>query len=245
MIVLFTDYGLNGPYVGQLELVLKHAMPELRVINLCADVPRQNPKAGAYLLAALARSLPQPRVWLCVVDPGVGTWQDAPVALNLDGRWFIGPDNGLFDVVGQQARQVVCQEISWRPGDLSVSFHGRDLYAPVAAALAQNRRLPGDIRRWTPRYFQQADLAEVIYIDSFGNVMTGLRAGAIDRQAVLIAGEWRLHYAETFAAVAVGTLFWYYNSCGLVEIACNQGRADEQLGLKPGDAITLLSGSAV
>lgn len=243
MIVLFTDYGVTGPYTGQLEIMLRTRAPAVPVINLCADVPRQNPKAAAYLLAALRQSLPQPSVWLCVIDPGVGTGRDAPVMMNLDDRWFVGPDNGLFDVVGRRARRCSCFDITWQPPYLSNSFHGRDLYAPVAAELAIGHRPPGELRDWEPRYQWPADLNEIIYVDAFGNAITGMRAARLNAESRLIINGEILCYASTFGDVPEGTAFWYENSNGLVEVAVNCGNAIEQLELEVGTSfIVELSG---
>lgn len=239
MIVLFTDYGVTGPYTGQLEIMLRGRAPDTPVINLCADVQRQNPKAAAYLLAALRQSLSEPAVWLCVVDPGVGTWTDQPVMLNLDGRWFVGPDNGLFDIVGRRARQCSGYVIRWRPDVLSTSFHGRDLYAPVAAELAQGRHPAAEACNWQPRHQWPDDLNEVIYIDAFGNAMTGMRAASLDPGAELIINGNTLGHAATFANVAPGAAFWYENSNGLVEIAVNQGSAEDELELEVGNGFVV------
>lgn len=239
MIVLFTDYGHAGPYLGQVQAVLHREAPGIPIVNLCADAPRQNPRAASYLLAAWTRPLLPGVVCLCVVDPGVGSWQDPPVMLNLDGRWYVGPDNGLFDVVASRAKQRICLDITWQPSQLSASFHGRDLYTPVAAGLAKGMRPPGLPRDWQPRLDCPDELPEIVYIDGFGNAMTGLRSGYLRRnQSMVVAGK-QLQYAETFAAVSAGQAFWYENSSGLIEIAVNCGRASDQLGLKIGDAVVV------
>src|SRR5688572_23638495 len=102
MIALFTDFGVNGPYVGQMKAVLARAAPGVAVIDLLHDAPAFNPRASAYLLAALAREFAEGAVLLCVVDPGVGTTR-RPLVARLDGRWFVGPDNGLFNVAAAHA----------------------------------------------------------------------------------------------------------------------------------------------
>ena len=128
MIFLFTDYGLEGPYTGQVETVLHQQAPNEKVINLMADAPRNNPKASAYLLASLVSHTPEGSILFCVVDPGVGSDADKPVMLKIDGRWYVGPNNGLFDIVIRQSREIEVWEITWKPGKLSNSFHGRDIY---------------------------------------------------------------------------------------------------------------------
>src|SRR5262245_5142495 len=98
MIVLFTDFGLSGPYTGQMKAVLGQMAPGTPVIDLFADAPVGNPKASAYLLAAYAAWFTTGTIFLCVVDPGVGGAR-LPVIVEADGRWFVGPDNGLFELI--------------------------------------------------------------------------------------------------------------------------------------------------
>ena len=141
MIFLFTDYGLKGPYIGQVESVLYQLAANEKVINLMADAPRNNPKASAYLLASLISHIPESSILFCVVDPGVGSDEYKPVMLNIDGRWYVGPDNGLFDIVIRQAQRIEAYEISWRPQNISNSFHGRDLYAPVCSMIANQEEI--------------------------------------------------------------------------------------------------------
>src|SRR5215472_7547765 len=135
MIALFTDFGLAGPYTGQVMATLHHVAPRVPVVSLFADAPSARPKPSAYLLAAYAAWFPAGTVLLCVVDPGVGSARRAVVA-EADGRLHVGPDNGLFDLVLRRAAGSRLWEITWRPPVLSASFHGRDLFAPVAARLA-------------------------------------------------------------------------------------------------------------
>ncbi|MEX2353684.1 MAG: SAM-dependent chlorinase/fluorinase, partial [Gammaproteobacteria bacterium] len=115
MIVLFTDYGPAGPYTGQIKGVFfKHA-PGARIADLIADAPRNNPKASAYLLAAFAEEFPIQTVFFTVVDPGVGGGADKPVIMKIDGRWFVGPDNGLFDIVARHGSEIESWQITWKP----------------------------------------------------------------------------------------------------------------------------------
>ena len=245
MIRIFTDYGLNGPYAGQLHGVLKRNAPEAPAIDLMHDAPARNPRAAAYLLAALASELAEGDVCLAVVDPGVGGARP-PVIVLADGRRFVGPGNGLFEIIQRRARTAKAWTIDWRPETLSATFHGRDLFAPVAAMLARGhwpactpmaenwREDPGRPgARWPD------DLDEAIYTDGFGNVMTGLRAaGLSDRATVEIAGK-LFSRAHTFGDVAESQGFWYENSLGLVEISVNGGSAAQQYGIATGDPVTI------
>lgn len=237
MLVLFTDFSLSGPYIGQMQAVLLREAPGVPVINLFADVPRCNPKAAAYLLAAYAEEFPAHTVFLTVVDPGVGGVRQ-PVVVEADGRWYVGPDNGLLSQVVARATDSRCWRISWRPARLSASFHGRDLFAPVAARLARGESPPGEPLSALCAVDWPAELAEVIYLDHFGNAMTGLRAASLPPTASIAVHGQTLHYAETFSAVAPGEAFWYANANGLVELAVNQGEAASTLGLQVGTQIT-------
>ena len=238
MIVMFTDFGGSGPYVGQIEAVLARDAPSARVIDLLHDAPAFDTKRSAYLLAALVDVFPSGAVFLCVVDPGVGG-ERAALVVEADGLRFVGPDNGLFELVLRRAARHAAWSITWRPAKLSPSFHGRDLFAPVAALIASGEEVPGKtidvttIRRpdWPD------DLNEIVYIDHYGNAMTGRRAETVPASAVVVAGLQRITQATTFSEVTQGAPLWYENSSGLVEIAVNQGRASDQLGLAIGDAI--------
>lgn len=240
MIVLFTDFGLSGPYVGQMKAVLLEKAPGVAVVDLFADAPRFDPRAAAYLLAAYVDEFPVGTVFLGVVDPGVGSGARKPVIMQADGRWFVGPGNGLFNVVAQRSRGVACWEIGLRPARLSASFHGRDLFAPAAAALARDEPPPGSPLEgpcFDPSW--PKDLPAVVYLDHFGNAMTGLRAALLPEGAVLEVAGQRLRRARTFSDLPVGGAFWYENANGLAEVAVNQGSAAAALGLVVGTPVTV------
>jgi len=242
MIVLFTDFGLEGPYTGQMKAVLCREAPGAPVIDLFADAPAGDPKPSAYLLAAYAAWFREGTVFLCVVDPGVGGKRPA-VVVEADGRSFVGPGDGLFEIVLRRARDARCSEIAWTPETLSASFHGRDLFAPVAAAIARGDPPPvrpideARIRRpdWPD------DLAEIVYVDRFGNAMTGLRASVVPADAKLAVGRRTIEPARTFSDRPQGEALWYENSNGLAEIAVNRGRADRDLGLAVGSPVQVVA----
>ena len=235
MIVLFTDYGLEGPYLGEVETQLFRYAPSQRVINLMSDVPRQNVQAGAYLLAALEKNFPNGTIFFSVVDPGVGSGSDKPVVIRIGEHRFVGPHNGLFDILTRNRSGVESWEITWLPPGLSSSFHGRDLYAPVCAMLANQQPVPGKAIQWQPRHDWPDDLYQVIYLDGFGNAWTGIRADSLNQEDVLLSGCTGIRYATTFSSVQPGKAFWYGNSSGLVEIAANRENAGEMLELSVGD----------
>jgi S-adenosyl-L-methionine hydrolase (adenosine-forming) len=239
MIVLFTDFGLEGPYAGQMKAVLRREAPAIDVIDLFADAPAGDPRAAAYLLAAYAAWFPAGTVFLCVVDPGVDG-QRAPLMIEADGRWYVGPDNGLFEMILRRVPSARVATIAWRPDKLSASFHGRELFAPVAARLAKGEAPPGNPHAAERHGDWPDDLLEIVYIDHYGNALTGLRASVVPKAAVLSMADGRtVKHAETFSAVPSGAPFWYENSNGLVEIAVNLGRADTVLRLGIGSPVAL------
>lgn len=230
MIFFFTDFGAEGLYTGQMEAVIRQQLPDAPIISLLNNAPRGDPRRSAYLLAALGRQLPEGCVVLAVVDPGVGGERNA-VALRADGRWYVGPDNGLLNGVAVQARMVEWRIIDWRPERLSSSFHGRDVFAPIAARIARGdfgwAHHPSsgpDLTGWT------GDLPEIIYLDHFGNALSGWRHTPELDARVLSVNGFIISRATTFCSVPAGEPFWYANSLGLVEIAVNQGRTDRLLG---------------
>jgi S-adenosyl-L-methionine hydrolase (adenosine-forming) len=238
MIVLCTDFGLGGPYVGQVKAVLARAAPGVPVVDLFADLPPFQPKLAAYLLAAYGKAFMAGDVILAVVDPGVGSAR-AALAIEADQRWYVGPDNGRFEIVLRRARAARCWAIDWRPAAMSATFHGRDLFAPVAARLAQGEPPPGAPAEPGRHPKWPDDLAEIVYVDHFGNAMTGLRAAALPDGAVLELAGVRIARARTFADLPPGGLLWYANANGLAEIAAHRASAAARLCAAPGSALAV------
>jgi len=236
-IVLFTDFGSGDLYVGQVKAAIARHAPGAEIVDLLHDVPSFGVRAGAHLLDALKSYFAAGTVFLAVVDPGVGSARDALV-LEADGRQYVGPDNGLLSVVGARSRERRWWRIVWRPGVISDSFQGRDLFAPVAALLAMGSLASGQREEIAAPAtdFGPGDLAEIIYLDHYGNASTGLRAAEAPPDAALLVRGHRLSRARVFAEVPPGVGFWYANSQGLVEIAVNLGSAAQSLGLSLGDA---------
>ncbi|MGB5454267.1 MAG: SAM-dependent chlorinase/fluorinase [Sedimenticolaceae bacterium] len=236
-VFLFTDFGLAGPYVGQMTGAILGQDPRLAVINLMHDAPAMRPDLSAYLLAACCSALPSGSVVAAVVDPGVGG-ERAALVVETPSLTAVGPDNGLLSRLPGITR---VQVIDWRPAAMSSSFHGRDLFAPVAAMLAV-----GDFPAATaivPGAMVGADwpgeVRQVVYIDAFGNLMIGIDAGNLSKNRHIRVPGHLIGHAETFCRAPPGGLFWYRNSQGLVEIAANRGSAADALGLALGDKILL------
>ena len=234
-IALFTDFGNQGPYLGQVRAVLADLC--IPVIELQSDAPAFNPGASAYLLSAIRRDIPTSTLYLGVIDPGVGGERDPIVAWS-GGDCFVGPDNGLFSRVIEPADSQI-QAITWQPEKLSSSFHGRDLFAPVVKKICLGEPVSS-----VPIAYKSivgsdwpGEIPEVIYVDHYGNLVTGLRGADIDKRKVLYVAGQEIEYARTFCEAGPGELFWYIDSFGLIEVAENQGRADQRLNVTVGERL--------
>jgi hypothetical protein len=237
-IILFSDFGANDLYAGQVHVVLDRYAPGVRIVDLLHDAPGLNVRASAHLLAALVRQVPRGHVIMAVVDPGVGTGRKA-VVMRADGRTFVGPDNGLLSVVAARAVTRQCWHIVSHPPDISVSFHGRDLFAPMAAAVVTDD-FPNERVKAVPDLevkLPGEDLAEIIYVDHYGNAMTGLRADGLPQGRTLRANGEEIGHARVFGEAPPGAPFWYANSLGLVEVAVNGASARDALGFTVGDVV--------
>ena len=240
-IFLYTDFGAADLYAGQMRMVLAQCAPGTPVVDLFHDAPPFNVKANAHLIAALVRRLTDRAVVVAVVDPGVGSAR-RPLAIEADARWYVGPDNGLLSIIAARADRLRLNAIRWRPPRLPASFHGRDLFAPVAAMIAQ-RTVAADALAPIDALevaLGAEDAAEIIYIDHFGNALTGLRAADTPRERRLAVGRRRIPQARVFSEVKPGALFWYENSLGLIEIAANGASAARALRLTIGQPVALV-----
>lgn len=236
MIVLFTDFGSHDPYVGQIKARLAEHAPAQLVVDLLHQAPDFDIRAGAHLLAAFAGGFPPGTVFLAVVDPGVGTARDAAVVM-AGGRWFVGPDNGLLSVVAARSNDTHVWRVDWHPPELSNTFHGRDLFAVIAAEIARGT-FPGDKLSQQDRLAVECgadDLHQVIYIDHYGNAWTGIRN--VPTHAQVGAAGRRFSHGESFGFVGRGEGFWFNNSVGLLELAVNCGSAARDFGLQLGDPV--------
>lgn len=240
MLLLFTDYGWHDPYVGQVKAVLATYAPGVPAIDLLHAVPDFNAHAGAHLLDALCRDLPAGAVVLAVVDPGVGGPR-AAVVLEADGRFYVGPDNGLLSVLAGRAQTARFWRIAWRPETCSDSFHGRDLFAPIAAGIAAGD-FPADKLVAVESLevnFDTAELPRILYIDHYGNAWTGIRGGVAEPGSNVEVKGNVLPWRRVFMEAGKGEAFWHVNSSGLVEIAVNRGSAADKLDLQVGDLVRL------
>jgi S-adenosylmethionine hydrolase len=238
LIATYTDFGPTGPYLGQMAAVLATEAPMIPQVTLMSDAPMFDPLSAGLLLSYLCNNLPPHTLVLAVVDPGVGG-NRRPIMMQNERHLFVGPDNGLFTPIARRSENCEIETIAWRTHRLSETFHGRDLFAPVAAKLALGKKVEG-----TPfkpdemvGYDSQLDENRIIYIDNYGNAMTGIDAEAIDKDATFSINGTVLYYARTFSEVPAGQPFWYSNSMGMVEFAVNCGSAASLLNLDLGTPV--------
>lgn len=235
LVALFTDFGIGSHYLGQVKARLITERVSQPVIDLCSDAPDFNPRAAAYLLASFLPSMPKGTLFLAVVDPGVGSDRRA-ILIRSECFWFIGPDNGLLSQVVARSKEAKIQTIDLPDlSNRSRTFDGRDFFAPAAALICNGAAVAGE--PVTPASLVGADwpsqLSEIIYLDGYGNGVTGLSGDGLSKKPLLVNGV-SVPYAETFSGVPIGSPFWYVNANGLVEVAVNQGSAVEKFGLDIG-----------
>jgi S-adenosylmethionine hydrolase len=241
-IVLATDYSESGSYVGQLKSAIYKVAPHAQVIDLIHDLPVFNPKASAYLLASYLDYIPENSIVVGVVDPGVGSNRE-PIILEGNGYTFIGPNNGLFSIVAKKLSNYKLSEIRLSKEPSSKTFHGRDIFAPVAAQIAVQLKtnLESMLIEKLIGFEWPEELSEVIYIDHFGNVTCGITLDQINTNLTIKIKEVELSYAKTFHAVKSGESFWYRNANGMLEISAREQSVSEALNLKVGDVVALLN----
>ena len=237
-VFFLSDFGCEDPYAGVVRAVITSRAPGAEVRDLAHDLPPGDLRRGAYALYQALPYLPRGAVVLAVVDPGVGS-ERRTLAVEAGGWLLVVPDNGLLTLVAQR----------WPPGaavvlpvpeGASATFHGRDVFAPAAAALAKGVPLARLGRGTDPRGLVRLPVSltrgregEVLTFDRFGNVVTTL-VGPPPPGAVLRVGGVEAPCRRTFADVPEGEPVCYQGSAGLIELAVNRGSARERYALKEG-----------
>jgi S-adenosylmethionine hydrolase len=261
VITFLSDFGSHSPYPAAMKAVAAR-ISEASFVDITHDVSAHNVMEGAFLLWSVARYFPEAAVHCAVVDPGVGT-ERRGLVLVAGGQFFVGPDNGLLvpAALGQELpRAYEITNSPFVPNAISATFHGRDLFAPVAAHLANGvppEEIGFPISDWMrpPFDFHGGRLLEsaqefqghVIHIDRFGNVITNLPAKLIQEnvrfdQPLLLrvhAQESRVHLRRSYGFAHHHELCLILSSHELLEIAVREGRAQEVLGLHVGEPVTL------
>ncbi len=257
IITLTTDFGLEDHYAGTMKGVILSRCPDAHVIDISHDVPRFNLYAGAYTIDQSAPYFPENSVHLVVIDPGVGS-ERKPLLIEANKQRFIAPDNGVLSLIlardpGAKIREISNRQLWLRSA--SATFHGRDIFAPVTAALASGNAKPQDVGPILREAVLLGGLEPheiernhwrgmALSVDHFGNVITNFRTGvfrpAIAGKFFLEAGSGRVtEVRKTFSEAEPQLCFAYEGSSGYLEIGKNQGEAARQLTLKAGDRVEL------
>ena len=261
VIGLFTDYGWDDPYVAQLKGVIVTINPNARILDLTHTVTPFNVSEGAFLLDQCAEEFPAGTIFVAVVDPQVGTDRASILLETGKGKFFVGPDNGLFSQVlahegFSRAWQLDKPEF-FRAGGVSRTFHGRDIFGPVAAHLADGtnpEEFGTPVKTLTllpdkaPTFAGGMIYAEVLHIDRFGNIILNLPGGG-DMAAKLHDGNlvkisvgresYSAPLVKTYGEVEKGRLLLLYGGNDLLEIGMNQGSAARELKVEPGTTVFL------
>jgi S-adenosylmethionine hydrolase len=241
VITLLTDFGTADGYVAEVKGVLLTLAPGVQVVDLTHDIPPGDIRAGAYALGRAWDAFPKGTVHLAVVDPGVGTDRRA-LAVESGGQRFVAPDNGLLSRV-IEGRSFKAFTLPVR-ADAAPTFHGRDVFAPAAAALARGEPCTGtpvtDPVRLTAARIQRrasAVLGEIVHVDRFGTLITNIPADRVADGALVRVGAYELALHRTFGEVASGDPVAFIGSGGTVEVAVRDGRADVVLGASRGTEV--------
>jgi S-adenosylmethionine hydrolase len=255
LITLLTDFGTQDAFVGVMKGVITSLAPHAAVIDLTHHVPPQDIRAGAFVLNTAYRHFPPGTVHLVIVDPGVGGAR-RPVAAQIGDFFYVCPDNGLLSHVLAQdtlTQAVTLDNPQFHLPHVSRTFHGRDIFAPVAAHLAHGVPLEtlGTLLETLqtfplsqPLVFGDTITCRIIYADVFGNLFTDLTedmmtAGKVFR-AVLDVGSMTINgLSDSYSQAGEGEPLALFGSSGHLEIAVRNGNAREQLGMKVGDRVTI------
>lgn len=248
VVALLTDYGLQDAYAGVMKGAILSANPKATIVDLTHDIPPQDIAEGARVLAASLPYFPDGTVFVAVVDPGVGT-DRAILGVETDRHVFLAPDNGLLGFLDGIHRKVRIAESKYFLKPLSQTFHGRDIFAPVAGRLsrgvdlarfgpAAKRMMPSDVDR--PRVASSGALeGEVVSIDRFGNLITNIPGEMVPARGVTITVGRRVLRAlcRSYAEAPEGRLLALVGSTGHLEISVNRGSARKTAGVRRGDRV--------
>lgn len=259
IVTLTTDFGMRDSYVAQMKGAIISIALRLTLIDVTHAISRHSIVQAAFIVSDVWRTYPDETAHIVVVDPGVGT-DRRPIAIQAFDQYFVGPDNGVFSRVIEEAEErgsewravALTKRDYWRAQDVSATFHGRDIFAPAAAHLVNGTFLTnlGDtitdpVRLTLPApYRNDAGIhGEIIYIDGFGNCVTNIPASALplpDTAGVTVtANDRTFPYVVTYGRVEDGAPVALIGSHGYLELAVRRGSAEQTLGLSVGTAVTV------
>ena len=257
IITLMTDFGTSDHYVGVMKGVMLNINPQVQIVDITHAIPPQDIHGAAFLIDSAYRYFPAGTIHVVVVDPGVGSERRA-IVCQTETASFVCPDNGILTHIlhhEERIHTVAVENSAYFLPQVSNTFHGRDIFAPAAAHLSRGIPIdklgspiaqPLQLPIPKPEVTDKAIIGLVIWIDSFGNLVTNISHEILEslegRSGMIIhAGSAKInHLNQSYAESAVGEALAIVGSFNRLEISINQGNAAQALGLKRGDRITIL-----
>lgn len=256
IVTLLSDFGDSDIYVGVMKGAIAQINPNLKVIDLTHQIPPQNIAAARFCLMNAYPDFPTGTVHIAVVDPGVGSSRRA-IAVQCHEGFLVGPDNGLFSGVLSQNLAIAAVELTnfnyWRNSQPSNTFHGRDIFAPVGANLANGVPMQELGTAIDPATLVQLNIGEcqqtasgflgiIQYIDHFGNLVSNIPGSYVQGKNWYVqVGDLTIPGGETYSNVGIGEAIALVESNGWVEIAINNGNAHLQLQLNLQDSLEVIN----
>ncbi|MCS7135961.1 MAG: SAM-dependent chlorinase/fluorinase [Nitrososphaerota archaeon] len=263
IITLTTDYGLEDPYVAEVKAKILSVIRDVQIVDITHAIPSFDERRGAFILITATKHFPKGTIHICVVDPKVGTERKGIIVVTKLGHIFVGPDTGLMWPAASMAGILSIYEIdqSKIPPRTCETFHGRDVFAYVAAKLASGvkpsklgKKIKNMMRMesFEPTISDGWLCAELMHIDKFGNLITNVSKeslallGSITAKYEVELGDKRhiLPLCRTYGEVPVGSMLMVFGGTGFLEIAVNMGNAAEIIGIKVGERIRIRRGQA-
>jgi len=260
VITVTTDFGHKGPFAGVMKGVILTRFPAARIVDLAHDIPAHWPPEAGFWLSRSYRYFPTGTVHIAIVDPGVGTDREIILAESA-GHWFLAPDNGLLAPILAEPDATAFRLDPRRLSGLnlptpSLTFQGRDIFAPIAAEMAAGRLVPSDIglpyTDWAPSWVDEPESGRgrlsgiVVTIDTFGNLISNIDGSLIapmHHPVVSLAGH-RIEMKATYGRAEPGSYLALVNSFGVLEVARAEGSAADGLGVDRGAPIIINDSAA-
>ncbi len=242
VITLCTDFGIADHYAGVMKGVILGINPDAVIIDITHSIPKFDVLTGALTLSSSYDYYPEGTIHIAVVDPGVGS-ERKPIAMEADGSYFVGPDNGLFSMIFRRSSNKRITEITntdYMMNHVSRTFHGRDIFSPAAAHISMGVNInelgdevssPVTLELPEPVVLPGRVTGEIIHLDSFGNLVTNVPSKMVKSGSEVFVGELSLGAPKSsYGSVKRGELLCIVGSSGYLEISVNQGSAYEALG---------------
>ena len=262
VITITTDFGHKGPFAAVMQGVIIGRFPDARIIDLAHDIPAQWPPEAGFWVSRSYEYFPVGSVHVAIVDPGVGTERDILIVEH-DEHFFLAPDNGLLarmldDTDGARVYKLDMNALaSLGISSPSATFHGRDIFAPIAAELAAGRTTPAAIGKetseWIPAWLENPEVTAgkvvgvIVTVDSFGNLISNIDGDLIRdfNEPMAHIGGHEIPMLQTYGRAQPGDYLALVNSFGVIEIARAEGNAADGLGADRGAPVTIVNGIAI